>query len=66
MPTNGWNGFIREYPGLLVIDNLEDVTDVGVLNFLSLEVPYPAKILVTSRTNKELGAITKSVPEMSP
>jgi hypothetical protein len=58
--------FIREYPGLLVIDNLEDVSDVGVDTFLSLEVPYPSKILITSRTKKELGAITKSVPEMSP
>jgi hypothetical protein len=57
--------FIRQYPGLLVIDNIEDVEDPGVFTFLSLEVPYPSKILITSRTKKELGAIVKPVPAMS-
>ena len=56
---------IGEFPGLLLIDNLEDVTDPNVLKFLSLEVPRSTKILITSRRDKELGALTRSVPELT-
>ncbi len=50
--------------GVLLVDNLEDVDDPAVVRFLSREVPAPVKVLVTSRIDKNLGALTISVPEM--
>jgi hypothetical protein len=51
-------------PGLLLIDNIEDIDDPEVAKFISEEVPDPVKVLVTSRVDKGLGAKTVSVPEM--
>lgn len=51
--------------GLLLVDNMEEVSDPAVIRFLSREVPSPMKVLVTSRVDKGLGGITISVPEMS-
>lgn len=52
--------------GLLLIDNIEEEEkDSGVLQFLKKEVPSPVKIIVTSRVNKNIGAITISIPEMT-
>jgi hypothetical protein len=50
--------------GLLLIDNIEDIRDRSVLQFLSLEVPEPVKVLITSRIDRGLGALTVSVPQM--
>jgi len=50
--------------GLLLVDNVEDIQDPGVLRFLALKVPEPVKVLVTSRVDKGLGALTISVSEM--
>jgi tetratricopeptide (TPR) repeat protein len=50
--------------GLLLVDNIEDISDQGVFNFLLYDVPDPVKILVTSRVDKGLGALTISIPQM--
>ncbi len=50
--------------GLILVDNIEDIDDPEILRFLSLEVPAPVKVLVTSRIDRGLGALTKSIPEM--
>ncbi|MDX6445954.1 MAG: LuxR family transcriptional regulator, glucitol operon activator [Blastocatellia bacterium] len=50
--------------GLLVVDNIEDISDKGVFNFLLYDVPSPVKVLVTSRVDKGLGALTISIPQM--
>lgn len=50
--------------GLLLVDNVEDIQDPGILRFLALKVPAPVKVLVTSRVDKGLGALTISVNEM--
>jgi tetratricopeptide (TPR) repeat protein len=50
--------------GLLLVDNIEDISDKGVFNFLLYEVPDPVKVLVTSRVDKGLGALTISIPQM--
>jgi hypothetical protein len=50
--------------GILLVDNLEDITDDNLLRFLSIEVPDPVKVLVTSRIDKGLGAFTVSIPQM--
>lgn len=50
--------------GLLLIDNIEDVQDSNILTFLSEKVPEPVKVLVTSRIDRKLGALTISIPEM--
>jgi Putative DNA-binding domain/NB-ARC domain len=50
--------------GLILVDNIEDVDDPAILRFLSLEVPAPVKVLVTSRIDRGLGALTKSIPQM--
>lgn len=51
-------------PGILLVDNLEDINDDALLHFLSDEVPDPVKVLVTSRIDKGLGAKTVSIPQM--
>lgn len=50
--------------GLLLVDNLESIEDPTVFEFLSREVPDPVKVLVTSRVDKGLGALTESVPQL--
>ncbi len=50
--------------GLLLVDNIEDISDSGVFNFLVYDVPDPVKVLVTSRVDKGLGALTISIPQM--
>jgi len=55
---------IAGYKGLFLVDNIEDVQDSSLLEFLSMEVPEPVKVLVTSRVDRGLGALTISVPEM--
>lgn len=57
-------GSIGGYPGIFLVDNLEDITDPELLRFLSFEVPDPVKVLVTSRIDRGLGALTVSIPEM--
>ena len=52
-------------PGLLLIDNIEEIDDPDILRFLSREIPPPVKIIVTSRVDKKLGALTVSIPEMT-
>lgn len=51
--------------GLLLVDNIESIEDPAVFRFLSREVPAPVKVLVTSRIDKGLGALTISIPEMN-
>jgi hypothetical protein len=51
--------------GLILVDNLEEIDDQSVLNFLCEEVPEPVKVLITSRIAKDLGARIISVPEMT-
>ncbi len=50
--------------GVLLVDNLEEIEDPELARFLSREVPAPVKVLVTSRVDKGLGALTISIPEM--
>ncbi len=50
--------------GLLLVDNIEDISDSAVFSFLVYEVPDPVKVLVTSRVDKGLGALTISIPQM--
>jgi hypothetical protein len=57
--------FMEGMDGLILIDNLEEVDDPGVLRFLSREIPDPVKVLITSRIDKNLGALTISVPAMT-
>ncbi len=57
--------FMKDVGGLILIDNLEEIDDPGVLNFLCREVPEPVKVLITSRIVKNLGALTISVPAMT-
>jgi hypothetical protein len=58
--------FMAGTPGLLLIDNLEEINDEGIFQFLREEIPEPVKVLVTSRVVKDVGAVTISVPAMSP
>jgi len=57
--------FMRDMNGLVLVDNLEEINDDGVFNFLSQEIPAPVKVLVTSRIAKDLGPLTISVPAMT-
>lgn len=57
--------FMEGIRGLLLIDNLEEITDPNVFQFLKDEVPEPIKILVTSRISRNLSARTISVPQMT-
>lgn len=52
--------------GLLLIDNIEDEKEHSeVLQFLKKDVPPPVKVIVTTRVNKNIGALTISVPQMT-
>jgi Schlafen, AlbA_2/NB-ARC domain len=51
-------------PGIIFLDNLEDINDNQVWKFLTNEVPDPVKILVTSRTKRDIGALPIPVPQM--
>lgn len=55
---------IANIEGLLLVDNIEDVNDEDLLRFLSREIPDPVKILVTSRIDRKLGALTVFIPQM--
>jgi len=57
--------FMRGMNGLILVDNLEEIKDDAVFEFLSQEVPEPVKVLVTSKITKNLGALTISVPAMT-
>jgi hypothetical protein len=57
--------FMKGQPGLILIDNLEEIEDENVLRFLCDEIPAPVKVLITSRVAKDLGARTISIPEMT-
>jgi hypothetical protein len=57
--------FMTGLKGLILVDNLESVTDANLFNFLSEEVPEPVKVLVTSRVDKKFGGITVSIPAMT-
>lgn len=50
--------------GLLLIDNIEEIKDTSIFEFLQNEIPEPVKVLVTSRVSRNLGARTIAVPEM--
>lgn len=56
---------MKDTDGLLLIDNIEEVQDPAIFNFLKDEVPAPVKVLVTSRISRNLGARTITIPEMT-
>jgi len=51
--------------GIIFLDNLEEINDNSVWQFLKDDVPEPVKILVTSRTKRDIGARSIPVPGMS-
>jgi len=57
--------FMRDIEGLLLIDNIEDIEDSAVFDFLKDEIPEPVKILVTSRISRDLGARSIFIQEMN-
>jgi len=57
--------FMKGEHGLLMVDNLEEISDDSVFKFLCEEVPEPVKVLITSRIDKEFGAKTITIPEMT-
>jgi len=57
--------FMSGMSGLILIDNIEEIRDDAVLNFLRNHIPDPVKVLVTSRVSRDLGARTIPVPEMT-
>ncbi|MGF7077361.1 RNA-binding domain-containing protein [Mucilaginibacter sp. 3215] len=52
-------------PGILFLDNIEEIQDNEVWKFLKDEVPEPVKVLVTSRIMRDIGARPIPVPAMS-
>ena len=56
--------FIEGLNGLILIDNIEEINDQGIFEFIQ-SIPYPVKIIVTSRVSKDLGALRIDVPRMS-
>jgi hypothetical protein len=56
---------MKDTPGLILIDNLEEIDDPSVLKFISREIPDPVKVLITSRTDKNIGSLTIPVIEMT-
>jgi hypothetical protein len=56
---------MRGCKGLVLVDNIEDVKDEQILQFLFREVPDPVKILVTSRVDRGMGALSVPIPEMN-
>ena len=55
---------MQGFPGLLLLDNLEEISDPDLLRFIDDEVPEPVKVLVTSRVDKRIGGKTISIPEI--
>lgn len=49
--------------GLILVDNAEDISDPLIFEFLT-QIRNPTKVLITSRTDRKLGAIPFIVPEM--
>lgn len=57
---------MKDNEGLLLIDNIEDEKEHSeVLQFLKKDIPFPVKVIVTTRVNKNIGALTISVPQMT-
>jgi len=56
--------YFSVFKGILLIDNIEEITDEGVFEFIKL-VPDPTKAIVTSRVSKDLGAMRFDIPRMS-
>lgn len=57
--------FMEGENGLILIDNIEEIEDTEVINFLKNEIPPPVKLIVTSRINRTLPARTVQVYAMS-
>jgi len=60
--------FFEDYKGLLLLDNIEEIQDQGIFDYLENVFGRPdvkSKVLVTSRTDRSLGAKAVSIPEMS-
>lgn len=57
--------YIKGIEGIIFLDNLEEINDNSVWQFLKDEVPEPVKILVTSRTKRDIGARSIPVPQMN-
>lgn len=51
--------------GLILVDNIEDIHDEQIFRFISREIPDPVKVIVTSRIDRGLGAISTPIPEMT-
>jgi hypothetical protein len=58
-------GMMRGVQGLLLIDNIEELSDSGVMKFLAIEVPEPVKVIVTSRIERKIGGLPLEVPQMT-
>ncbi len=56
---------MRGVNGLLLIDNIEEIEDSAVFDFLKNDVPEPVKIIVTSRVSRDLPARTIPVSGMT-
>jgi hypothetical protein len=57
--------FMRGVNGLLLVDNIEEIEDPAVFDFLKNDIPEPVKIIVTSRISRDLPARTISVLGMN-
>lgn len=57
--------FIKGENGLLFIDNLEEIEDTEVFEFLKNGIPEPVKLIVTSRIDRNLPARKIQVRGMS-
>jgi hypothetical protein len=55
---------MRGINGLLLVVNMEDVHDEGLIEFLKDDIPQPVKVLVTSRIERPIGAYTIPSPEL--
>jgi Putative DNA-binding domain/NB-ARC domain len=51
--------------GLLLIDNVEDISDNTVFDFLKDDVPEPVKIIATSRIRRDIPTRQIPIPEMT-
>jgi len=56
--------FFGTFKGLLLIDNIEDIKDEEVFEFIKM-IPDPTKTIVTSRVDKNLGAMRIDIPRMT-
>lgn len=56
--------YIKGSKGVILIDNIEEVTDQNIFHFIK-QIPHPVKVIVTSRVSKDLGAVRIDVPKMT-